>query len=128
MTQYPPIKQTIARPSASHPSPPPLVPPLPVNTDVPKLATISEIDNLPPMPPASSLPNSTIQSLIMRSSTTSTSPTIKTNSDSNNGLSSQRDDISVTSLRQKRHFKINNHILWVIFILIYWKKSKKVFN
>ncbi|CAF2442990.1 unnamed protein product [Rotaria sp. Silwood2] len=66
MTQYHPIKQAIARPSVSAPSPPPspLAPPLPVNTGVPKLATISVTDNLPPMPPnipsAPSLPNSTI--------------------------------------------------------------------
>jgi hypothetical protein len=132
MTQYPPIKQTIARPSASPPPPPPLAPPLPVNTGVPKLATISEIDNLPPLPPmppnvppAPSLSNSTIQLLFMRSSTTSTPPTIKTNSDSNNGSSSQRDDISLTSLHQKRQSKINEHRLCVIFILIYWKKIEK---
>jgi hypothetical protein len=33
----------------------------------------------------------------MRSSTTSTPPTTKTNSDSYNGSSSQRDDVSMTS-------------------------------
>ncbi|CAF2478817.1 unnamed protein product [Rotaria sp. Silwood2] len=60
--------------------------------------------NTPLVPPS---PNSTIQSLVMRSSTMSTLPTIKTNSDSNNGSSSQRDDISVTSLHQKR-IQLNN--------------------
>jgi len=119
MTHYPPMKQTIARPSGSPPPPPlpPPAPPLPVNMGIPTLATISEIDSLPPppadfieqspppppppmpsnIPPAPPLPNSTIQSLVMRSSTASRSPTIKTNSDSNNGSSSQRDDVSVTS-------------------------------
>jgi WAS family protein 3 len=110
MAHYPPMKHTIARPSASPPPPPPPPPPLPT------LATISEIDNLPPppadfieqsppppppmpsnVPPAPPLPNSTIQSLVMRSSTTSTPPTTKTNSDSYNGSSSQRDDVSMTS-------------------------------
>ncbi len=114
MTRYPPMKQTIARPSTS-PPPPPLPPPAPP-LSVPTLATISEIDSLPPppadfieqstppppppsmpanIPPAPPLPNSTIQSLVMRSSTTNTT---KTNSNSNNGSSSsQRDDVSVTS-------------------------------
>jgi hypothetical protein len=78
---------------------------------VPTLATISELDNLPPppadfiqysppssnIPPAPPLPSSTIQSLVMRPSTGSTPTTIKTNSDSNNVSLSQRDDISVTS-------------------------------
>ncbi|CAF0999153.1 unnamed protein product [Adineta steineri] len=123
MTHYPPMRQTIARPSSSPPPPPPLPPPAPpvlLNTGIPTLATISEIDNLPPppadfieqspsppppppppppmpqsnIPPAPPLPNSTIQSLVMRSTTTSTSSTTKTNSNSN---TSQRDDVSVTS-------------------------------
>jgi len=123
MTQYPPMKHTIARPAASPPPPPPppplppTGPPLSVNMGIPTLATITEIDCLPPppadfiqqspplppppppsistnIPPAPPLPNSTIQSLVMRSSTT---PARKTNSDSNNGSSSQCDDVSVTS-------------------------------
>jgi len=104
MTQYPPIKQTIARPSASPPPPPLLAPPLPVNTGVPKLATISEIDNLPPLPPmppnippAPPLPNSTIQSLMMRPTTGNTPTKMKNSTNSNSLLSSQRDDVSVTS-------------------------------
>jgi hypothetical protein len=123
MTHYPPMKQTIARPSSSPPPPPlpPPAPPLPLNMGVPTLATISEIDNLPPppadfieqspspppppppppmpsnIPPAPPLPNSTIQSLVMRSSTASTPPTIKTSSNSNTLSSSQRDDVSMTS-------------------------------
>jgi hypothetical protein len=80
------------------------------------LATISEIDSLPPppadfmeqspspppppppppmssnIPPAPPLSNSTIQSLAMRSSTANTSSKIKNNSDRNH-----RDDVSMTS-------------------------------
>ncbi len=128
MTQYPPMKQTITRPSASPPPPPPPpplpppAPPLPLNMGVPTLATISEIDSLPPppadfieqsppppplppppppmpsnIPPAPPLPNATIGSLVMRPSTASTPSTTKNNSNSNNGSSSQRDDVSVTS-------------------------------
>ncbi|CAF2834546.1 unnamed protein product [Rotaria sp. Silwood2] len=69
MTQYPPMKQTIARLSASYPLPL-IAPPLPLNMGVPTFATISEIDNLlPPLtdfieqspppptpPPSSSMP------------------------------------------------------------------------
>jgi hypothetical protein len=116
------MKQTIARPSAS-PSPMPLPPPaspLPLNMGIRMLGTISEMDNLPPspadfieqsplppppppplmpsnIPPVPPLPNSSIQSLVMRPSTVSTTPTTKTNSDSNSLSSSQRDDVSVTS-------------------------------
>jgi hypothetical protein len=124
MTQYPPMNHTIARPTASPPpppSPPPLpltAPPLPVNMGIPTLATISEIDCLPPppadfiqqspplppppmltnTPPGSPLPNSTIQSLVMRPPTeNTTTPARKSNSDSNHGSSSQFDDISITS-------------------------------
>lgn len=113
-TPYSPMKQTMTRPPYSPPPPPPPPPPM--------LATISELDNLPPppadfieqtsspplpppapplpsnIPPAPPLPNnSTIQSLVMRPSTASTPTTIKNTSDSNNGSSSQRDDVSVTS-------------------------------
>ena len=131
MMQYPPMKQTIARPAASPPPPPPppplppTAPPLPPNMGIPTLATISEIDCLPPppadfiqqspplpppppppppplpaptnIPPAPPLPNSTLQSLVMRPQTTNTTtPARKSNSDSNHG-SSQCDDVSVTS-------------------------------
>jgi hypothetical protein len=83
---------------------------------VPTHATNTEIDNSPPplanfveqssppppspmpsnIPPAPPLPNSTIQSLVIRSSKTST-PTTKTNSDNNTLSPSQRDAVSVTS-------------------------------
>ena len=72
----PPVRHNIARPADSPP-------PLPMPT------------NIPSAPP---LPNSTIQSLVMRPSTASnTTPARKTISDSNHGSSSQRDDVSVTS-------------------------------
>ncbi|CAF1539060.1 unnamed protein product, partial [Rotaria sordida] len=122
--QYSTMKHTIARPSATPPPPPPPppppAPPLPVNMGIPTLATISEIDNLPPppadfieqstpspppppppipsnIPPAPPLPNSTIQALVMRPSPISTPSTKKTNSNNNTISLSQRDDVSVTS-------------------------------
>jgi hypothetical protein len=87
------------------------------------LATISEIDSLPPppadfieqspspppppppppppmasnIPPAPPLPNSTIQSLAMRPSTANTPTKNKNSKDTNHFSSSQRDDISMTS-------------------------------
>jgi hypothetical protein len=86
------------------------------------LATISEIDSLPPppadfieqspsppppppppppmpsnIPPAPPLPNSTLHSLVMRPSTTNTPIKIKNSTDSNKFSSSQRDDLSMTS-------------------------------
>ena len=87
------------------------------------LATISEIDSLPPppadfieqspspppppppppppmssnVPPPPPLPNSTIQSLIMRSSTANTPTKNKNSTDSNNFSSSHRDNVSITS-------------------------------
>lgn len=125
----PPVRHNIARPAASPPPPPPPpppAPPLPMNVGIPTLATISEIDSLPPppadfieqsppppplpppppppppmpgnIPAAPPLPNSTIQSLVMRSSTANTTtPGRKIHSDSNHGPSSHRDDVSVTS-------------------------------
>jgi len=86
------------------------------------LATISEIDSLPPppadfieqspsppppppppppmpsnIPPAPPLPNSTIQSLVMRPTTGNTPRKMKNSTNSNSLSSSQRDDVSVTS-------------------------------
>jgi len=86
------------------------------------LATISEIDSLPPppadfieqspsppppppppppmpsnIPPAPPLPNSTIQSLVMRPTTGNTPTKMKNSTNSNSLLSSQRDDVSLTS-------------------------------
>ncbi len=92
------------------------------------LATISEIDSLPPppadfieqspspppppppmpsnIPPAPPLPNSTIQSLVMRSSTANTSPATKDNTDKNH-----RDDVSMnseTSIQDKRPYIVRD--------------------
>ena len=91
-------RSTIARPSANPPPPPPPPPPQlrEANSGIPTLATISEIDNLPPPPadfierspsppppPPPPVPNATIQSLVMRPPPTN--------------ASSHRDDVSVTS-------------------------------
>jgi hypothetical protein len=145
MTQYSSMKQTITIPSASlSPPPPPLsppAPPLPLNMDVSMLATISEIDNLPPPPtdfieqsppppmpsnisPAPPLPNSSIQSFVMRSSTVSTPPTAKTNSDSNTLSSSQRDVVSVTSETSTQDER--PYIMRDLHSNLFLKKSKKV--
>ena len=47
ITHYPQVNQMVARPSTSPPPPPP---PLPPSTGLATLATISELDNLPPPP------------------------------------------------------------------------------
>jgi hypothetical protein len=98
------------------------------------LATISEIDSLPPppadfieqspspppppppppppsmssnIPSAPPLPNSTIQSLVMRPSTSNTPTKVKNSTDSNNSSSSHRDDVSMiseTSIQDQRPY------------------------
>jgi hypothetical protein len=60
--------------------------------------------NIPSAPP---LPNSTIQSLVMRPSTSNTPTKIKNSTDSNNLSSSHRDDVSMiseTSIQDQRRY------------------------
>ncbi|CAF1118877.1 unnamed protein product [Adineta ricciae] len=124
------MRQAITRPSTSPPPPPPpppIPPPAPPlsNMGMVTLATISEIDSLPPppadfieqspsppptlppppapplpsnIPPAPPLPNSAIQSLVMRPSTTDTSARLNNGSNNHQNHSSlHRDDVSMTS-------------------------------
>ncbi|CAF1407997.1 unnamed protein product [Adineta steineri] len=111
MSQHLIMRQTITRPSASPPPPPlPPPPPPPPNMGMATLATISELDSLPPppadfieqspspppppppppllmssnIPHAPPLPNTTIQSLVMRPLSTNVPTAVKNSSDNNN--------------------------------------------